>query len=117
MNLTSLQERRLKQTEHEIVFLEKETRRRGVWFSFWFSLLTVIIFYVSGYFFDYLFERTSLPAFIEKFRWVEFFAGWVCWFLIDYFFIVRSNQQRLKNRKKELVQLKIKYGLTEEPLP
>jgi hypothetical protein len=110
MSLTTLQERRLKQTEYEIAFLERQTKRRGVWFSVWFSLLTMVVFSVS----DYLFEQKSFSVFIQNNSWIKFFAGWALWFLIDYFFIVRSNQQQLKNKKKELAQLKIKYGLTEE---
>jgi hypothetical protein len=117
MNLTSLQERRLKQTEYEIAFLERETKRRGIWFSFWFSLVTIIIFYISGYFLDYFLEKASLVTFVQNIGWIKFLAGWAFWFLIDYFFIVRSNRQHLKNKKKELAHLKIKYGLTEEAIP
>jgi hypothetical protein len=114
MNLTPLQERRLRQVEDEIIFLQKEVEKKGIWFALRFSWMTVMIFYIVGYFFDYLFDRTLLTDYVNEFGWIKILTSWIFWFLIDYHFIVRENNRRLRAKIKELAELKIKYGLTKK---
>jgi hypothetical protein len=49
MNLTPLQERRLQQVKDEIVFLEKQTKKKGIGFAIWFSLVCIILGNIVGY--------------------------------------------------------------------
>lgn len=111
MTLSPVQERRLYQVEKEIAFLEKEVKKKNVWFALWFSGITALAGYITEYFIGWALDRTSLSAYMTERGWLQFLRGWVLLFLIGYFFFVRSIHQSLKLKKKELAQLKLKYGI------
>ena len=104
MSLTPIQERRLRQVEDEIIFLEKEIEKKGIWFALRLAWITLMAGYLGGYFLDYLLERKSLSAYIHEFGWIKILTGLLFWFAIDYFFIVKENHRSLRNKK--LIELK-----------
>jgi len=114
MSLTPIQERRLKQVEDEIVFLQKEKEKKGLWYALRLSWIVVMLVYISNFFFALLLENTSLSDYVNEYGWKKILTSWAFWFLVDYFFVVRGNHQTLKNKKKELAKLRIKYGLVEK---
>jgi hypothetical protein len=114
MKLTPLQERRLQQVKDEIIFLEKQIKKRGVGFAVWFSLVCMIFGYVASYFIEFLIDHKSFSVYIPQESWVSFLRSWIIWLLATYFFVVRGNYQALKLKRKELEDLHRKYRLTEE---
>ena len=116
MSLTPLQERRLKQTEDQVIFFEKQIREKGVWYAARFAFVLVIGFYIVGFLFDYFIEKKPLQQYVNEFEWGKLLFSFLFWFGVNYFFEVRSNHQQLKKTKRELEQLKKKYGLVEEPV-
>jgi hypothetical protein len=117
MNLTPLQERRLEQVKDEIVFLEKQTKRRGIGFAIWFSLVCIILGNLVSCLIGFLIDHKPLTVYIHDYSWMSFFRNWVIWLLATYFFVVRSNHQALKLKRKELEELRKKYGLIREVTP
>lgn len=114
MSLTALQERRLKQVKNEIVFLERQTKRRGIGFAIWFSLVCTVLGNMVSYFIEFLIDRKAITVYVHENSWVSFLRNWIIWLLVTYFFAVRSNHQALKLKRKELEELHKRYGLTEE---
>ena len=114
MNLTPLQERRLQQVKDEIVFLEKQTKKKGTGFAIWFSLGCIIFGNLVVYLIGFLILHKSLSAYLHDYGWPDLLRSWLIWLLATYFFIVRGNHQALNLRRKELEQLHRKYGLSEE---
>jgi hypothetical protein len=114
MNLSPLQERRLQQVKDEIVFLEKQTKKRGIGFAIWFSFVCMVSGHLVSYLIEFLIDRTSLSVYVHNESWLNFLRSWIIWLLATYFFIVRGNHQALKLKRKELAELNRKYSLTEE---
>jgi hypothetical protein len=114
MNLTPLQERRLQQVKDEIVFLEKQTKKKGIGFAIWFSLACIIFGNTVGYLTEFLTDHKSLSVYIHNYGWLGLLRSWIIWLLASYFFIVRGNHQMLKLKRKELSELNKRYGLTEK---
>lgn len=114
MNLTPLQERRLQQVKSEIIFLEKQIKKRGIGFAIWVSLACMISGHLVVYLFELLINHKSISVYIYGQSWIHFFRSWIIWMLATYFFMVRSNHQALKLKRKELQELNRKYGLARE---
>ena len=114
MSLTPLQERKLRQTEDQIIFLEKQTKKQDVLFAVQSAWMMVIGIYIVGYFFDLITEGKSLPAYVNDEGYGEIITGFIMWFIIDYFLFVKGGRSELKRTKKKLEQLKKRYGLTKE---
>jgi len=114
MNLTPLQERRLQQVKNEIVFLEKQTKKKGIGFAIWFSLASIIVGNAVSYFIEFMTVHTALSVYIHNYGWPGLLRSWFIWLLATYFFIVRGTYQALKLKRKELAELNRKYGLTEK---
>ena len=112
--MTPIQEQRLRQVKKEIVFLEKETRKKNVWFAFWFSAIPSVAGYLAGYLIEWALHDISLKSYLNALTWTEVLVSIVFWFLAGYFIGVRSIHQTLKAKRKEFAELKVKYGLTEE---
>lgn len=114
MNLTPLQERRLQQVKDEIVFLEKQTKKRGIGFAIWFSLCCIIVGHLVVYLIWFLIDRKSLSEYFHNYGWTDLLRSWLIWLLATYFLIVHGNHQALKLKRKELEELYRRYGLIEE---
>jgi len=66
MNLTPLQERRLQQVKDEIVFLEKQTKKKGIGFAIWFLLVCIILGNIVGYLTEFLTDHKSSSVYIHN---------------------------------------------------
>lgn len=113
MNLTPLQERRLQQVKDEIVFLEKQTKKKGLGFAIWFSIASIIVGNLVTYGFEFLVNHKTFSVYIHDNGWRSLLFSWVIFLLSIYFFVVRGNHQALKLKRKELEELHKKYGLNE----
>ena len=113
MNLTPLQQRRLQQVEDEIVFLEKQTKKKGIGFAIWFSLACIVFGHLVVYLPALLIKHKPLSVYVQDFGWPDLLRSWLIWLLATYFFIVRGNHQALKIKRKELEELNRRYGVIE----
>lgn len=114
MNLTPIQERRLKQTEERITFLEEQVATKDTWLGVKLSAITVALMCIFTAFFDMLIEKRSFSQFLTNYGWLRILVQWIFWFIIDYLFIVHSNKRELRSIRKELQELRIRYGLEKE---
>ena len=114
MNLTPLQERRLQQVKDEIVFLEKEVKKKDWFFVLRFSWITVMAIYITEFLFDLLTVKRSLPVYVHEHGWIRIFMSWIFWFVFDYVIMASGNKKNLRLKRKELTDLQNKYGLTEK---
>lgn len=114
MNLTPLQERRLQQVKDEIVFLEKEIKKKDWLFVLRFSWITVMAIYITEFLFDLLTVKKSLPVYVHEHGWIRILMSWIFWFVFDYVVMASGSKKNLRLKRKELADLQNKYVLTEK---
>ncbi|MCW3073055.1 MAG: hypothetical protein JWP69_124 [Flaviaesturariibacter sp.] len=104
MSLTFLQERKLAQYKEEIAFLEKQVEKQDGWYAVRLSWIVTMIFYILGFFVDYMTEGSSLPEYVIAYGWKKPIWNFTSWLLIYYFFLVRGNRRTLRKRREELTE-------------
>jgi hypothetical protein len=73
----------------------------------------VLLFYILDFLVDVLVEKKSLVEWVTSYSWLKFLYSWAAWIVIQYFFVIKENRSQLKYKKRELEQLRKKYGLVE----
>jgi hypothetical protein len=100
MSLTPLQERRLQQVKDEIVFLEKEIKKKDWLFILRFSWITVMVIYITEFLFDFLTVKKSLLVYVHEHGWIRILMSWIFWFVFDYVVMASGNKKNLRLKKK-----------------
>lgn len=114
MNLTPLQERRLRQTEDQIVFLKKQVQTRGAWYVIRSALFYVVLFYTIDFLTGIFIDKKLLMQYFADVSWLKFLFNWIVWIGIQYLVLIKDNNDQLKHKRRELQELRKRYALTED---
>lgn len=114
MNLTPLQERRLRQTKDQIAFFEKQVQTKGAWYVIRSALFYTMLFYAMDFLAGIFIDKKSLMQYFAGFSWLKLLFNWMVWVGIQYLIVIKGNSKQLKRKKKELQELKKRYALIED---
>lgn len=114
MNLTPSQERRLRQTEDQIAFFEKQVQTKRAWYVIRSALFYAVLFYTIDFLTRIFIDKKSLTQYFADVSWLKFLFNLIAWIGIQYLTVIKDNNDQLKHKRRELQELRKRYALTED---
>ena len=110
MNLTPLQQRRLELTEKELSQLETAAKKHGTFF--WVKITFLFIFFalMAELVLAVVMDKQSFGNFLNSYNWRSFLVSSIVMLLLNVW-LFRVSASQIKNKKKELDDLRKKYGM------